>query len=152
MCAHYLIIVFLLWNIDFLLWNIYPISEIFLEPLHCKRSFLIRAIVSRLMRTGFSEIQGEWCISYCFPILRWQESTGRKEWIKRERKDNGIRKRIDICCGLAMQKKKKGVWWKWGRGVIEMLKRMIIISIYRLTIMFCSFSVGKKSASQYSYM
>jgi len=35
-------------------------------------------------------------------------STGRKEWIKRERKDNGIRKRIDICCGLAMQKKRRG--------------------------------------------
>jgi hypothetical protein len=36
--------------------------------------------------------------------------------------------------------------------VIEMLKRMIIISIYRLTIMSCTFSFEKKNASQYSYM
>lgn len=37
------------------------------------------------------------------------------------------------------------------RGMIEMLKRMIIISIYRLTIMSpCSFQ--KKNDSQPSYM
>jgi hypothetical protein len=39
-----------------------------------------------------------------------------------------------------------------GWCMIEMLKRMIIISIYRLTIMSFSFSFEKKNASQYSYM
>lgn len=39
-----------------------------------------------------------------------------------------------------------------GWGMIEMLKRMIIISIYRLTVMSSSCSFEKKNASQYSYM
>jgi hypothetical protein len=38
------------------------------------------------------------------------------------------------------------------KGMIETLKRMIIISIYRLTIMSSSCSFRKKNASQYSYM